>query len=167
MKEKVLRYLGKQSSFEDFKELVGSPGWNYIRTFDIPTLDKFICLALAQAASSSQELKREAGLLGPKGRSLVLKRYWRQFAKRHLTRIPEYKADYKEQLDYEYGVNESLGHRELAKKCLANVSEADKDTYSIGKISIEHLKVRSRLTVLGSFFDDLKDEIENEKETRL
>jgi hypothetical protein len=166
LKEKVLRYLGDSSSFVDFQELVDSPGWEYINSFDIPTLDKFICLALSQAASSSQELKREAGLIGSKGRLPVLKTYWRKFAKTRLMKIPKYKAKYKEQLDDEWKINEALGYRELAEKCLAHVSEQDaRAFYSKGKISIEHLRLRSRLTVLGLFMNDLRKKTETQKES--
>jgi len=155
VKDKALRVLAGESKWEDFSGLLNSPGWALV--VEIPKLSaiqRFCILALAQGVSSPEELEVEAGLHGGKGLTPGVKAFWRTVAQR-LASVEPYRAMYRATLDSEFKKNEALGFAHQAASYLPHASEVDRAYYSIGKLPLNHLKLRARMNMLQTFFREL------------
>lgn len=150
IKTKALRVITTKGLWENFGELVGIPGWDFILT--IPKLSagqRNLVLALAQGVSSLAEFETQAGLNGKPGLAPGVKVFWRGIAKKLSTGL--YSDFYKTELDRLYKANKS---RELRKDY--------ESRNQCGELPLTQLKVIARQGVLSEFLKDLLREIKDD-----
>ena len=147
---KALRILNKQSSWEDFSELVDSPGWDFINKQKLSPIQKFCSLALAHNAATPEDLIEQAGLFGAAGLCPCVKIFWRNVAHK-VAYTGKYNPIFKERLDSEYKRNES---RQNSNEGIVSSTE--------GKLPLSQLKLRARAYTLSVFLRDLTEAIRND-----